>query len=44
MAKAQPHRCSFCGNAVVIRRNVSRSAATFVADDIHAVTVVGAPS
>ena len=44
IAKAQPQRCWFCGNAVVITRNVSRSAATFVADDIQAVTVVGAPS
>ena len=44
IAKAQPQRCWSAGNAVVIRRNVSSSAATFVADDIQAVTVVGAPS
>ena len=37
-------RCSSCGNAVAITRNASTSAATFVAADIHAVTVVGAPS
>src|SRR3954451_16977896 len=44
IAKAQPQRCWLCGNAGVITRKVRRSAATFVADDIHAVTVVGAPS
>src|SRR6478736_8746575 len=43
-AKAQPHRCWLWGNAVVMTRNVRRSAATFVADDIQAVTGVGAPS
>src|SRR4029079_19388472 len=44
IANAQPQRCWFCGKAVVITRNVSRSAATLVADPIQAVTVVGAPS
>src|SRR5206468_9495996 len=43
-AKAQPQRCWLAGNAVVISRNARSSAATLVADDIHAVTVVGAPS
>jgi hypothetical protein len=44
IAKAQPQRCWLAGNAVVMTRNARRSAATFVADDIQAVTVVGAPS
>src|SRR5579862_9220537 len=42
-ANAHDHRCSSCGNAVRTMRKVRANAATFVADDMNAVTVVGAP-
>ena len=42
-ANAHVHRCASWGNAVRMMRNVSANAATFVADDMNAVTVVGAP-
>src|SRR5581483_32246 len=42
-ASAHVQRCASCGNAVRITRKVSANAATFVADDMNAVTVVGAP-
>ena len=43
-ANAHVQRCASCGNAVRSRRNASANAATFVAADMNAVTVVGAPS
>src|SRR5215467_11616585 len=43
-AHAHDQRCSSDGNAVRISRNASAKAATFVAADMNAVTVVGAPS
>src|SRR5206468_2277537 len=43
-ANAHDQRCSSCGNAVRNSRNASANAATFVAADMNAVTVVGAPS
>src|SRR5919109_3823954 len=42
-ANAHDHRWSSCGNAVRRTRTVSTNAATLVADDMNAVTVVGAP-
>ena len=42
-AIAHVQRCSSPGNAVMSTRNVTTSAATFVADDMNAVTGVGAP-
>ena len=42
-ANAHVHRCASCGNAVRMIRSVSENAATFVAADMNAVTVVGAP-
>ena len=43
-AKAHVQRCASWGNAVCRTRSVSSSAATLVADDMNAVTGVGAPS
>jgi hypothetical protein len=43
-ANAHDQRCSSCGNAVRSTRKASANAATFVAADMNAVTVVGAPS
>src|SRR3954469_5056747 len=42
-AIAQVHRYASCGNAVTSTRSATTSAATFVADDMNAVTGVGAP-
>ena len=42
-ANAHDQRCVSCGNAVRSTRSMSTNAATFVADDMNAVTVVGAP-
>src|SRR3954447_25840766 len=43
-ANAQVQRCASCGNAVRSSRKARAKAATFVAADMNAVTVVGAPS
>jgi len=42
-ANAHDYRWSSCGNAVRRTRTASTNAATFVAEDMNAVTVVGAP-
>ena len=43
-ARAIVQSCCSCGNAVTRIRKVRKSAATFVAADMNAVTDVGAPS
>src|SRR5437763_16608992 len=43
-ANAHDQRCASCGKAVRTTRSATVNAATFVAEDMNAVTVVGAPS